>query len=464
MTAPATTDVVPLYDEAYPAIIQNHDWDCAEESTRWTLYAWGRRPDDAWMEASMLDAGVVNPAVGCTDATGAGLARWVNDTYGEDGYVAASQTNVTFDQVAQEAGSLLHPLAMGGAGWNHWTGVRGYDPTADVLLLANPAPGWHQVYQTMSRGQFGNLSPFHMLRVTHPEAEAGGGDTIRPEPTPIGIDVASHQGMIDWSKVASGGCSFGFTKATGGAWYDNPYLTSNWNQMKAAGVKRGAYHYAFEPSGQTLPGPGPEAEAQYFLDRMLPLGLSVGDMLVLDIEDGQGNLAQWALAWLRYVEARVGFKPLVYSGTWFTDSHGFPGEPALAEYPLWQASYQEHWPPPAQPWSKLTFWQFTDSGSVPGVPSLVDQNRFQGTEAQMASIGMAATNGSSGNIHDWDGYIGSGLLELMAQDNTLPAQRWSTWLPLGAPPPADVEECLGQNGVYYRWSLELSRGWRYRPS
>jgi len=64
----------------------------------------------------------------------------------------------------------------------------------------------------------------------------------------------------------------------------------------------------------------------------------------------------------------------------------------------------------------------------------------------------------------WRSGVGSGLLELMAQDGTLPAQRASTWLPLGAPSPADIETCFGQNGVAYYWLLTTNRGYRQAPS
>ncbi|HEY5420132.1 MAG TPA: hypothetical protein VIL10_05310 [Marmoricola sp.] len=64
----------------------------------------------------------------------------------------------------------------------------------------------------------------------------------------------------------------------------------------------------------------------------------------------------------------------------------------------------------------------------------------------------------------WRSGVGSGLLELMAQDGTLPAQRASTWLPLGAPSPADIEECYGANGVRYTWLLTVGKGYRYPPA
>src|SRR5215471_17686854 len=131
-----------------------------------------------------------------------------------------------------------------------------------------------------------------MVRVTNPAAEDSNGNQPST-PYPMGIDVSSHQGLVDWAAVAAAGASFGFAKATGGAWYSNPYFEAAWHGMKAAGLKRGAYAYAFEPSGQSLPGPGPEAEADYFLSVVEPLGIEPGDMVVLDIEEGQGPLGQW---------------------------------------------------------------------------------------------------------------------------------------------------------------------------
>lgn len=64
----------------------------------------------------------------------------------------------------------------------------------------------------------------------------------------------------------------------------------------------------------------------------------------------------------------------------------------------------------------------------------------------------------------WLGKVGSGLLEMMATDQTLPAQRRSTWLPLGDPAPSDIESCYGQNGTLYYWLITTGRGYRTRPS
>jgi len=441
-------------------LTQNHDWDCSEESIRWCLYAWGRTPDDGWMEASMIDAGVVDPSVGCTDSSGAGLARWVNDEYGEFGFVASNQPGVTFDQVRDEADRHVHPLAMGGGGWYHWSGVRGWDALLDRLLLANPAPGWKGVYQTLDRDQFARLGPFSLVRVTHPEAEGGGVSTAYPS----GPDVSSWQGHVDWGAVRSSGALYGFTKATGGAWYVNPTLQANWQGMAAAGLQRGAYHFAFETSNQPLPGPGPEAEAAWFLQAMQPLGLARGDMLALDIEQGAGPLGDWALRWCRAVEQAVGYPPLVYTAPWFSDPHGFADCPELARYGLWMADYQSAtMPRPCAPWSDLAFWQYTADASVPGIAGPADNNRYNGAADTLLGWGKPGLLPPEDPYAPWSGLVGSGLLSMMADDNTLPAQRCSTWLPLGVSP-ADVEQCLGQNGLNYVWLLTTSRGYRFEPS
>lgn len=463
-TAPSMA-TLPVYDWQEPAIAQNHDWDCSEESIRWCLYAFGRTPDDAWMEQSMIAAGVVNPSVGCTDSSGAGLARWVNQEYGEYGYLASNSTGCSFDDLAAEAATHQHPMAIGGSGWYHWSGLRGYDPLMDRLLLANPANGWQGVYQTMDRDQFYNLGPFNAVRVTHPEAENGGGGGVPPAPTGMayGPDVSSHQGYVDWMAVRSVGCSFGITKASGGAWYASPTFTSNWQGMAAAGMQRGAYHFAFESSGQPLPGPGAVVEADYFLSKVMPYGLVRGDLLVLDIEQGAGPLGQWALDWCRRVEEVVGFKPLVYTAKGFADAHGLGQVAELGGYGLWLADWDAtSMPPPCAPWTSTTIWQFTDKATVPGISTPVDGNRFNGTPEQLWAWGKPGDLPVDDPFGPWAGLVGTGLLDMMRADATVPAQSRSTWLPLGQTP-ADAESCIGENGVNYCWLLRTSQGYRYAP-
>jgi hypothetical protein len=245
------SDALPVYDASVPAQAQDADYDCSQESAQWMLRAWGRSPDDGWMTQSLIDNGVMTPQLGLMDASGAGMAGWLNQEYGEFGYLASNEASVDFDDVADEAAELAHPLMIGGRAWCHWVGVRWYDAGRDVLEIANSAGGYMGVGQTLSRGQWASLGAFSMVRLAHPAAE----------------------GLAD-----------------------------------------------------ILPPPG-------------------------------------------------------------------------LDYSWWEQ----------------------------------------------------------------DGKVGSGLLAMMAEDATLPAQDWSTWLPLGRNP-AQIEECVGQSGTVYRWLLATNTGHRYRPS
>lgn len=203
---------------------------------------------------------------------------------------------------------------------------------------------------------------------------------------PRGVDVASYQGYPAWHRVASAGYAFAFTKATEDTGYINPTFAHNWAGIKAAGMHRGAYHFA-RPGGFDAAD-----EARYFLDAVGAVGgLETGDLLALDIESGNGDMGRWALDFLRVCEARCGFKPLVYTGRWFMQGRSFD-EPELAGYGLWLAAYQAQMPSPPAPWEVVAFWQHSSSGRVPGIDGDVDLNVFNGAADRIALYGKPASD------------------------------------------------------------------------
>jgi hypothetical protein len=169
-----------VFNPQEPPHPQEEDFDCSQESLEWALYSLGRRPQENWLEPTMIAEGVMSRDLGLLDASGAGLAAFVRRHYGEYGYTAENVASVSYEDVVREAG--LYPLLIGGRAWNHWSGVRGYD-AGQGLLLANPAPGWKGIGQTLTRQQFTALGPFSMVRVLHPDL-----DTAPPEPTPPAPD------------------------------------------------------------------------------------------------------------------------------------------------------------------------------------------------------------------------------------------------------------------------------------
>lgn len=367
------------FNPSTPTYLQKLPWTCAIGTVIWMLRSLGLtvEPEDAY---DAMVPRYVNSEVGLRNASGAGIVAVLRDHWG---VTATNDGQATFDEVATLAG--VQPVAIGLRNWSlsgggHWSAVRGLDSNG-ALVLANPA-GTGPVYgqQTLSRAEFNTRGPASL--VTIPLAVAPSVSQLR------GVDVSSHQGTVQWPQVAGGGISFAITKATGGAWYTNPTLGANWLGIKAAGLARGAYHYAFESSGQTLPGDGPEAEADYFVAALKRAGgIEEGDLLALDIEEGDGALGDWCLRWLRRVEALTGVKPFVYTNPSFSAAHGLGSTPALADYPLWLAAYQASQPPAPRPWPEIAIWQHSDNGAVPGISTPVDLDRFNGSREALLALG-----------------------------------------------------------------------------
>src|ERR1700751_4089056 len=60
---------------------------------------------------------------------------------------------------------------------------------------------------------------------------------------PLGIDVSSNQGTIDWVTVSKTNLSFVFLRATVGAHTTDKLFSDNWTGVLNSGLVRGAYHF-----------------------------------------------------------------------------------------------------------------------------------------------------------------------------------------------------------------------------
>lgn len=190
-----------------------------------------------------------------------------------------------------------------------------------------------------------------------------------------GIDVSHYQGTVDWARVAASGVRFGVVKATQGTTYVDPLFQANWPALKAAGLVRGAYHFF-------TPGDDPEQQAHHFLSTV---SLEDGDLVpALDVETSNGHTAaevvQGVESWLAVVEKETGCVPILYTapGFWKT-----LGTSQFGRYPLWVAEYGVQTPALPSGWSHWTFWQHSETGTVPGVSGTVDLDLFAGTMDQL---------------------------------------------------------------------------------
>jgi lysozyme len=200
-----------------------------------------------------------------------------------------------------------------------------------------------------------------------------------PERFPVrGIDVSHHQGIIDWGRVKASGQSFVFIKATEGADFRDRRFHENWALARAQGLVTGAYHYF------TFCSPG-LAQAENFLAvapraaRTLPLAVDV---------EFTGNCVGWEnmdeirrelLIFDEHVREHAGYSPLLYT-TEDVRRELVPAE--LHPRGYWLRSL---WGEPSED-AKWHFWQYSDTGRVPGVSGVVDLNVFVGPRATWQAV------------------------------------------------------------------------------
>lgn len=192
------------------------------------------------------------------------------------------------------------------------------------------------------------------------------GDTVE------GIDVSRYQGVIDWVSVAQSGRAFAITRVSDGTRFPDAQFARNWSMIPARGLVRGLYQ--FFRAGQD-----PIAQADLMLNMTAADPVSYGDLPpVMDIETADGQATSVVRAnmqtWLDYVQAATGMVPIIYTANFMSSIIGT----GFAGYPLWVANWGATCPLMPTGWTSWIVWQYSSTGSVPGISGNVDLDRFNG--------------------------------------------------------------------------------------
>jgi hypothetical protein len=138
---------------------QEASWSCSACALAWVLRATGLNPE-ASEQSEIYEIGYpqnINSTYGLMDASGTAL-RAVYQTYGQD----TAQAWLDFDTVYALAQSTTGQ--MSGAAWYHWVALRGVQGSS--LWVANSAPGYKGIYDTVSRADFQRLGGFSVVWLT----------------------------------------------------------------------------------------------------------------------------------------------------------------------------------------------------------------------------------------------------------------------------------------------------------
>jgi len=205
-----------------------------------------------------------------------------------------------------------------------------------------------------------------------------------------GIDISSHQGNVGWGKVTA---DFAILRA-GWSWYDggmniDKMFLANVAGARGAGIPWGVYLYAYDRT---------PAAAVISANRLADLldGYQIPYPVAYDFEDNQylskGRAGNTAIckAFLETLQGR-GYYAMLYTYTGF--ARAYLNMQELSAYDLWIADYtgQVGWT------GEYGIWQYSGSGSAPGVNGKVDLDRaYKDYPAMIRAAGLNGYGGHQG--------------------------------------------------------------------
>ena len=217
------------------------------------------------------------------------------------------------------------------------------------------------------------LLAFALFLVALPLISMGGATEAAQSPcTGVqGIDISNYQPGADLNQAAANGVQAVYVEEGDGS-FISPTFSQQTTNARIAGLPWGAYWFA-EPNSN------PASAQLYALSFVLHGGASGILPPALDTEVSNGlssqQVAAFDEAWIAAVNSLSHRPVVVYTGE-------YPWASYLSAYPLWVAAYPQSGivnsacglPLPAlSPW---VGWQYTGSGSVPGV-GLTDRDVFE---------------------------------------------------------------------------------------
>ena len=191
------------------------------------------------------------------------------------------------------------------------------------------------------------------------------------------IDLSHFNDVTSFTEIQQSGLVGVIHKATEGTGWSDPTYASRKQQALAAGLLWGAYHFGVNEDGA--------AQAQYFLSIVKP---GPQDLLALDFEQNpssQMTIAQ-AEQFVEEIYSKTGRYPGFYSDALVGSLLGSTQNSILGNCWFWRAEYGDSSPSVPPTWTAWTMWQYTESGSVPGIGGACDRDTFNGSVADLSKL------------------------------------------------------------------------------
>ena len=197
---------------------------------------------------------------------------------------------------------------------------------------------------------------------------------LRCADAPLGVDVSSFQGEIDWARVAAAGVKFAMIRVglrgyTIGGIQPDAQFRRNIEGALAAGLDVGVYFFS-----QAINVWEAEEEADYVLEQLKGYELTypvvfdwerIGTAAARTDNVGAAAVTRCAGAFCDMI-ADAGYTPMVY----FNLDQGYLSYQLdrLTDYGFWLAEYQDC----PTFYYRCDLWQYTERGRVDGIDGAVD--------------------------------------------------------------------------------------------
>ena len=203
----------------------------------------------------------------------------------------------------------------------------------------------------------------------------------QPREFPVhGIDISRHNKAINWSMVKRQGVDFAFIKVTEGRDDKDRRFDEFWHDAKRAGIPRSAYHFYYFCAP-------PEAQADNYINRVPKSDTSLPPILDVEWNPESPTCTKRPPArevvnvlqrWLNRIERHYQQKPIIYTTVDFYEQNLSRGELPGYQYWLRSVKAEPKYIYGKRPW---VFWQYTGTGSIPGIEGPVDINAHRGSRA-----------------------------------------------------------------------------------
>lgn len=282
------------------------------------------------------------------------------------------------------------------------------------------------------------------------------------------IDISRYQGDIDFQKVKASNLIGGVVMRAGignyttGAIREDSKFVQNANGFKSVGIPMGIYYFS-----QAVTEADAIMEANYCIEQARKYGTT--KLIAYDLE-GEGRigsvpkeqLTRNIIAFCSTVAA-AGLPTCLYTYLSFLSSRVDEASIRADNIDIWIAHYTSTAHPEYA--TKYTMWQYSSSGTIPGIEGRVDMNHcykdyFKGGTQPMANFTKRTTAPSSTD-KNWINTAYGGYnhaIKIKSDGSVLPnctGYVHGRWLELGLP---ESKLCLNNAEIYWGYNDGFSRG------